>query len=755
MYIKLAANQFFDGQGFPLVSGRVSVFYYGSDTPADIYSLYHDEYVPVANPVTLSDEGRTASVWFEATKVTVKVEKYNNLTDSYELVCTYTDGFVVPTVTNDTVVYGMSGLADANPDLGSVNVVGYNSSSDCGLRTYVWDPTCTDTADGGCILESNSTQTGRWLLVSNLREMPSSYYGVTPSNDANLAALFGYPTQAGQWAIKFPPVVRMERGTYTTSGTIACSRPISFDPGAQFTNATIVCPAVEIAYNTSYVADFIGPDEVHSSWFRTVDGFWGSYAQKLVVDATNYFTSTTLTLSHTLSEVTIEGSSRIAMTYVNNAYLHFSDCTFNCTNMFSPSSDKIKFGNSMWYDKIWTSLTPSYFDFGMITAGHHTEFLSNAINNQSLSQFANTQVYVKMREAQIDANSSASKVLDMEGRTLSTFSSSKFTKLMNCRVTGNVDLSSTVTGFTMQDVVVEGYVSGGNSPVFIRVTAQLSGTEWTGDLTAYDSTLSGTVVRNAHNITVVGGRWRKSIDNATDNTTNTGIITFRGVELDGMNISFKTKNLNLVDCGIYQQTIEVYPMLETTTNTFMIQGRIENCEVNNSTPIRYKVFHDLDDNFGSCVWAYTWINNTFFGNDKGLEAEFWYAPEEYKWIWNTANHFVVYKGNSGLCPDEASMGTHQVSWSQCSFYPDGADAPSGGYYRATGTYAMPNWNGAISQLGTFGNWISPSYNMTGDGYTKGFAAAINPAPASYGYGDAFQSIIVRYGSAGANYITYV
>ena len=762
MYIKLSANQWFDGQGYPLVAGRVSVYYYGSDTLADIYSMYHDEFVPVENPVTLSDEGRSASIWFPATMVTVKVEKFNQLEGSYELVSTYTDGFTLPETKNDTLVYGMDALADANPDLGTVTVVGYDNASDCGPRAYVWDPTCTDTADGGCIIESNSTQTGRWLLLSDLRELPSSYYGVTPENDANLAALLGHPSQAGQWGIKFPPVVRIEKGNYTTAGYISSLYPISFDPGAKFVSATITCPNAEISGNLSYVAnlEFTSPSaEAHSSWFRTLDGFWGCGAHRFIIDDENYFASNQVTSQHTLDSVTIEGANRITASYINGAYLLISNSNLVGMKIFAPNSDYIKFYNMDWYDHIWTTTTASSFDFGQISQGNHIEFLSNGVNNQNLSQFSRTSIYVKMREAQITAQPASSTVLDLEGRTLGSFSSGKFSKLMNCHVTGNVTLTNAVSGFTMENVVVDGQVDFGTNLVFNKVTAKLVG-EWTGSLVAYDSILSGNVVTGTHNITVIGGRWRKGINNATDNTTNTGTILFRDCVLDGVNNTIKTKNLNMINCDVSEQIIEIYPFWDADNNRFLFNGRIEGCTVTNTTPIAYKIFHGLGDGCKDCALVYTWINNGWYGNDKGITMEFWVDTNLLTRVLADSGHYVVYSGNSGHCPLEAWHGTvSPVSWIQCAFYPaEGEiDSPLTNYYRANiSMRAVPNWNHNFpSRVGTYGSWIGPAYEVQGGATIKGYLYATNPLPASLGYGDAFDSIIVRYGSSGEPSVIYV
>lgn len=433
MYIKLSANQFFDDQGFPLVAGRVSVFYYNSDTLANIYSLENDEYVAMVNPVTLTDEGRTPSIWFEATRVTVRVEKYNNLEDSYELVCTYTDGFEIPDAKNDTIVTGMSGLATANPELGTVSVVGYNNSADCGQRVFVWDPSCTVEEDGGAIVASSVEDTGRWILCSDLREMPSSFYGIKPGDEANISAFISYPESVGQWGIKLPPVPRFQAGTYTTPGTLSTPKTLSFDPGAKFTNAKIVCRNAEVSNVNDYIADFQFTGngvEAHSGWFRTVEGFWHCNAGTYFIDSTNYFASFALTSSASISNATIIGDSQIATTYSNQSYITLTNVNV-IGRVFRMGSDFVLLQGSGWGDRIFTGAA-SAWDPGRIQDGHHVQFA----NVPLLADFESADKwYAVMHERKERVGITMSDEVDFENRSVSSqISLGSFTTLKNVGV---------------------------------------------------------------------------------------------------------------------------------------------------------------------------------------------------------------------------------------------------------------------------------------------------------------------------------
>ena len=57
MKISFSPNQLFDMVGFPLVSGRVTFFLPGSDTPATVYTMDGERFVEAENPVVLDDAG--------------------------------------------------------------------------------------------------------------------------------------------------------------------------------------------------------------------------------------------------------------------------------------------------------------------------------------------------------------------------------------------------------------------------------------------------------------------------------------------------------------------------------------------------------------------------------------------------------------------------------------------------------------------------------------------------------------------------
>lgn len=763
MKISLSTKQFFDLEGKPLAAGRVSVYTHDSNVAVPLYEYTGNGYVPTQNPYILDDAGRCPGLWFDAASVDVKVEKYNGVPGSYSQVANYTDGFTMPDVRNDTIVYGISGLEQANTALGSVTVVGFSGPADCGPRSFVWDPLASEQEDGCAIVRpSGSTGNGRWILVASGKYMPSEYYGIVPgSSEANMAAFLSYPEKVGQWNISMPPVPLFAPGTYNSHGTFSTLKVVSFQKGAKFTDATFELPGAEVEPGEDYVAEFSfsSPQaEAHSSWFRTPGAFLSCNAGTLRIDSANYFVDSKLYLPVTVERATVMGTKRMAITYATGAYIKFSRCNLAATEILSPNTDYVKFTNTGWQDEIWNATVSTSFDFGSIANGNHVEYLSAALCNQDITQFRNVMVYFRMREAALALGLSSDTVLDLQGRSISSFGSQYFTKLMNARVTGNVNLADTVSGFMMENVTVEGQIDGGTNPVLVNVIGKWT-TEWTGSFTAQNCIISGPAVTGAHDITFVGGHWRKPIMNASDNTVNTGNIVFRDAVLDGQNVKLHTKNLDLVRCGVYEQDIKIYPVWDADNSVFLFNGRIEDCEISGSKPIAYGIFHGLGDNCKNCRLVYTWIGNSFFGNSEGLTFEFWADSTVLAEVLDISGHAVVYSGNHGNCPLEAWHGNRSnISWVPCAMYVQDGDptSPMGNYTKASySVRCCPPWNGTISNIGTYGNWMGASYQMSGDVTIRGYSAAANPMPSSLGYGDAFGSIFLHYSGSGDTALVYV
>ena len=412
MKIALAQTQWFDNQGYPLVAGRVSVYLHESDTLATVYTLEGDRYVEAQNPFILDEGGRcpTGSIWFDAAVVDVKVESYNGVSGSYTLLDRYEDGFDVPGVTNDTMVVGMDGLASSNTELGVVTVVGYSNAHDCEARQFVWDGNCTVNEDGGAIVASTTSENGRWILLSDSRYMPSSYYGIRPGvAEANISAFLTYPETVGQWSIKLPPVPRFKAGTYTSAGTLSTTKSIAFDTGAKFTAASFVCRSAEVMTNSDYVADFQFTNQqfAESSWFRSVKKFWNCQARELHQSRTNYFVdSSTGNYGTTCAILMNQKITGTPLTQTGSGSLTFNHCVID--DYALSTSWYTVFKNCDFSDR-W--FNDANWDFGVNPT--HRQLVRNSENRVSVDNFADANVYVLQQAA----NSVTS--IDLQNRSVS------------------------------------------------------------------------------------------------------------------------------------------------------------------------------------------------------------------------------------------------------------------------------------------------------------------------------------------------
>ena len=388
MKISFSPNQLFDMVGFPLVSGRVTFFLHGSDTPATVYTMDGERFVEAQNPVVLDDAGSfPQTVFMEAAIYDVKVEKLTG-SSTYSLIETYQYGFNMPDVTNDTVVQGMEGLVHANPELGFVTVVGYDNDVHCGARTYMWDAQCTDSEDGGAIVGSESVQDGRWILLSDLREMPSTYYGVKGGHESNLSNFISYPTTAGTYGVFLPPVPRFVAGTYTTPGTLSTTKTLSFDQGAKFVNARFTCIAAEISEPVSdYVADFIFLHQARaeSSWFRTVRGFWTCGAYELHQSPSNHFADSSV--GNTMYGIANRKISGHPLTMTGTGSMLLTACTIDdgalSTNWYI-TFQQMNLSDRWFADSNW--------NIGMSVS--FRQYANRTNNYLDLSNFQNANVYL-------------------------------------------------------------------------------------------------------------------------------------------------------------------------------------------------------------------------------------------------------------------------------------------------------------------------------------------------------------------------
>lgn len=591
MRISLPVNQFFDDTGFPLVAGRVSVFSHDSDTPCEVFTLSGDIYTEAANPIVTSEDGRIPTLFFDAAVVDVKVEKANG-DGSYQLIDTFQSGFNIPDATNDTVVNGIDALKGTNPEVGVVSVYGYDSDMVAPMRHYVWDPTCSTEADDGIVVLSNTTETGRWILLWDDEKLPCSVYGIEPGREANISAFLGYPDTVSQWNILTPRICRFLPGTYTSETTFTTAKSLYFDDGAKFENARFNCRSAIIPVNRDYVADFLFTGEnvtAHSSWFRSAAWFWRSGAQDLYIDGTNHFADTNLSSVCSLVGKNVYGNGRIPLTYSEGAYISFTRCNIRARLLFDPSVDILKFSSMDWDDGWWTSLNSSQFDFGPVSDGHRLEFLlTGTLNRMDLDSCSSADIWLlraKYELSQYGSLYASLYELDLRGRTVSVVNGN-WTTLRNLRASNLVLAASTPT--VLENVSAnEVYCTGDSSVTATRCTL-VFGEKFHGDaLVLTDCNVRGTVIDfvdvSVTALAVNGGRFGFDTQ-----VSAVGLPEHTGTWSEA-NYA-KSKNLSFRDCVLgapvqtcgpisvencqVNQSIELFPWLENGAwvSQFRIKG---------------------------------------------------------------------------------------------------------------------------------------------------------------------------------------
>ena len=381
----IGTDVFFDPSTGKPLEGRLSVLLRDSDNLADVFTLEGNSFVQAGNPTLVHGGYTDNSLFADAGIYRIKVERYTG--PEGQMRVDSPDGYFAPAdiyevgldynaaVVTANQVDTIDDLSKVDPDLKAVTVLGYFAVGDCMPRTYVWDNDSVDQADGGYVIGSSLSDTGRWILLWGDEVLPCTVYGVSPGNESNMNALMGYQRTVGSFGLVTAPCIRFIPGTYTSNTTFVTDKEIMADGEAKFTAATIQCPSARVVGGRdTYAADFVftAPDaEAHSSWFRTLNAFWHCGAKYLYIDGTNYFESSVVTSNADLTGKVIVGSTRIEATYAANKYVKLGVNTVVMGRIFNPSTDYVKIGNGLG-DRMF--LVSGSWDPGLISEGHHVEY---------------------------------------------------------------------------------------------------------------------------------------------------------------------------------------------------------------------------------------------------------------------------------------------------------------------------------------------------------------------------------------------
>ena len=636
--------------GKPL-EGRLTVYLHDTDTVATVYTLEGPDFVEAENPQLVHGGSVDDSLFAQTGIYDLRLERYigtpgqmsaESPDSDFEQVDVLECGidFDFESMTANQVDF-VADLRNVAPEKGAVTVHWYESAGDCVPRVYVWDAASVNTEDGGYVIGSDVSDTGRWILLWDDEQLPASVYGVTPGNESNMGPLLNYPDIVGSFGLKTAPIVRFQAGTYSTALSNTTSRTLAFDSGAKFTGATFVCPsAIVNGKNTDYIADFSfsGSNvEAHSSWFRTVNSWWHCGAKRLVIDNTNYFTSYALTTSVQLEEVTIEGAKPIATTYSSGAYLAISKCAIVGT-VFSGYTDYIKFTNTTF--KIDWFTNQGSLEFGTIAGGQRIELKTAAINNIRLANMT-PAIYADALKA------NGNTTIDFEGATIYNFTNDQFTTLKNLVVTNILSIS--VSGCDMENVSAAYLASTGQFLTMTRCKANFTRQALTS-LTAVDSEVTNTASwTSVPTTTLRHCRVGLSINSVTDNDTEGRTVTMTGCDLYSNDIIVH-KKLYLIGCQVGNNTIKIRPY--KSGSDYIYNAHFEGCQFTGSTPVEFDLYRGAvdDTNCHDIKFRSVIVGNSFSGNSDGIKMKYWAWPSNSLKMIATSGNDYIYRGNSGNCP---------------------------------------------------------------------------------------------------------
>jgi len=662
---------------------KIEVFDPVSNNHVNIYTYdsVNDQYVIAQNPIYLDNQSRAQQTYFSDRLVLCMLYKYigsfsdpmtDDDTENWRYVRDWLSSFNTNVTDNDAMVTGLSGLKAADTDLGSVSVVGYWTGDDCEARSYVWNPTSVATPDNGYIVKSDDSDTGRWILQFDGEYLPSTYYGVYPGREANMNALLTFPAAIGSQLTA--PGVYFRRGTYNDATTaLTTNKKVLVDADTEFTRTSFTVSDIKvIGHSTHGVCDWViyDPDHytssqlVHSSWFRTAEGFWKSKARTLVIDQYNHFTSSVINNPVTIYQQNIIGNSYINATYAGEGRISINQCNIVGQQIFRVNYDNLTFFNTEIKQEWFTvSSTSDYTGLG-------TRLIcSSDTNTINLCNFKNNAVGSDFYRA-IMAHR-GSNTLDLDGRIIGTFTNT-FTNLKNVTVgSGNsIHIDGSIGTVNLSNVR-GGYVTVDGSNITLNITdgsvINLINPDNVLTLNVTDSTVgSASVGLQANNIDTF-----KTSINALRSTITANLVQSSASSTSwGKDLKLIETTLNRTDgthqlsgkiwmknCSI-QQPVVIYPFKDNSNNYWFF-SEFQECIFSGSGAVRYELYDPT--NMSTTVHHIKphikFDGNSFNGTDPyGIRMPMWTSNDQtgnYPFLSTLYSDYnCYYKGNSGTCPRE-------------------------------------------------------------------------------------------------------
>ena len=738
MEIVAYQNQLFlNNEGRKMVGGRVFFLDPDSTDPIDVftYNANDDEYVIADNPVYLNVESRVDHSYFTNQLTLIRVYEYigdfddprqDDDDNNFRFVREYYAGSSTDESVGGAgiVVHGLNELMNVDPptegDM-SITVVGYWNNNDCEARTYIWDPASNESPDGGYIIRSSKSDSGRWILKYDGEWLPSTYYGVMPGHEENINVLLSYNDSVGTTqAFKTAGGVQFARGNYTGTIALATTKKLLIDAQTQF-NRQIQCNSVMVVGAvTAPIADFYftGHDvEAHSSWFRTIMGFVNCNARYLVIDKTNYFTNTVMSGNALWTDKVITAHGRLPVSsYTNGSRYRVDNCTINGTKLWD-SSDYVYFAHMEFRDDWFDISSAAAWDFYDKINARTMSIVRLSINN-----FSQVNAYIKAVRA------NGATAIDLGGRSYNgSLDLYGFTDVRN--VEANL-ISLYLTGSTTYDVTLRNVKAGVSFNGRYLTVMDQSDVSFVSQPNAQamwfdDSRVSGGPWTNGDRQIIANNCfWNVSLNYATDNETSHAHTEFNKCKF-GTNNIFYVKRIFMKECITDNNSIKIYPTMDNE-GYHLFASFIDNT-FNSAYPIEFTRFETASSGYESscyeCILNWTFVGNTFLGNSEGIRCRYWANRTGSYWnkpfVKQSTAHTITYHGNIGNCPDETNRGmiisdgktytTEQIH--------SGSDTYTiykynSSYKRCMPAFSAQWWNMSVQDSGILVKW----YNWTNSPY---------------------------------------
>ena len=579
-----------------------------------------DEVIPLENPIYCNGV-TTTQVLLDEGDYTVRYWRYigngnmesDNNEDSWFLYKTelVKDGSVVSTdFTNNATVSTIDELKELNGmENGDICLVhGYYTNDDCPSRYFVWYENSNADDDGGCIIQSNGQNTGRWIMKIPGTYIDVRWYGDIPSNAWNgTSSNLGQRAKAAAAANKykkdlyFPSFTKgTTNGFYVFNGsnTVSVNQNIICDSGVRFvvkygTTGTVVsCSKLYKEGRYLFVSEQgkqIGGYELHCDWINSswlnsntvTPNNWAT--QGFVIDEMNspiYFKDVKLKVEN----------SPVSGTVWDNCEVN--ECNKKITNNITIMNMEI--------DTDWFA---DDYDYSQLTLSGCRILLENCKD-------ANTYIYLKNLQNESDYGDLGEQQI-------------------NCMVLAGGTIENCYGSITM--------ATHGNTE-FHNASLTITGLASTDNLNAVDSWLTinenitiGSIqlrrgsIAGTGTITIIGN---SLIENATiNNALNTtgALLDVRNSDVYGY---IATRNIKMTKCQIYNVIDQ--SDLSGVVNVFMSGN----------------MFHDNGIHYVHSDTAESIVNGVWVGNGSTYTDKHWIRLDRTNLKTQDIDHHYTYAGNS-------------------------------------------------------------------------------------------------------------